>query len=81
MNSLKNDDVCVAERDAQPTDKRATMPQSAAMQPVTQLSPDDVLADEGPMTPHDSSEQPTMRQIEQDTITVNPSADSMESRG
>ncbi len=57
------------------------MPQSAAMRPVTQLSPDDVLADGGPMIPHDANEQPTMRQIEQETITVNPSAESMESRG
>lgn len=79
--SEKKDNVCVAERDAQSTDKRATMPQSAAMRPVTQLSPDDVLADEGPMTPHDADGQPTMRQIEQEAIMVNPSAESMESRG
>ncbi|MDE6139843.1 MAG: hypothetical protein K2F95_02700 [Alistipes sp.] len=81
MKQCNNDNTCVAERDAQTADKHATMPQSTAMQPVTQLSPDDVLADEGPMTPHDEHEQPTMRQIEQETITVNPSADSMESRG
>lgn len=81
MKQPNNNNTCVAERDTQPVDRRASMPQSAAMQPVTQLSPDDVLVNDGPMPPHDAGEQPTMRQIEQETITVNPSADSMESRG
>lgn len=81
MKQKSNDNTCVAERDGRPVDRRAPMPQAGAMNPVTQLSADDVLADEGYMPPHDAAEQPTMRQIEQETITVNPSADSMESRG
>lgn len=81
MKSEYNSNTCVAERNDASVDKRSSMMQSAAQPPVTQLSPDDVLADEGPMTPHDGSESPDRRQIEQETIMVNPSAESMESRG
>lgn len=49
--------------------------------PVTQITPDDILAEGGPITPATEDGSPTQRQIEQDVVTVNPSADSMESRG
>lgn len=49
--------------------------------PVTQLTPDDVLLDGGPMPPHDSRENPTRRQVEQEVIKVNPSIESMDGRG
>lgn len=56
-------------------------PQGTQEIPVTQITPDDVLADGGPITPATEDGTPTERQIEQDVVTVNPSADSMESRG
>ena len=49
--------------------------------PVTQITPDDILADGGPITTATEDGTPTQRQIEQDVVSVNPSADSMESRG
>ena len=45
--------------------------------PVTQITPDDILAEGGPITPATEDGSPTQRQIEQDVVTVNPSADSM----
>ena len=48
---------------------------------VTQLSPDDVLADGGSMRSTSGSEAPTEREMEQDVMTTNPSIESMESRG
>lgn len=68
-------------RKRQAGDTRADMPGQSVTGPVTQISADDVLAEEGPMTPHDSSEAPDMRQIEQEVTKINPSIDSMESRG
>ena len=62
--------------------------QTAARQPeptqeitVTQVTPDDILNDGGPITPAIGDGTPTERQLEQDVVTVNPSVDSMESRG
>ena len=62
---------------------QATVRQPQGMQgiPVTQITPDDILAEGGPITPAPEDGSPTQRQIEQDVVTVNPSADSMESRG
>ena len=56
---------------------QADVRQSQGMQeiPVTQIPPADILAAGGPIAPA------TQRQIEQDVVSVNPSADSMESRG
>lgn len=48
---------------------------------VTQVTPDDILNDGGPITPATGDGTPTERQLEQDVVTVNPSVDSMESRG
>lgn len=48
---------------------------------ATQRTPDDALADEGPICPAESDGTPTPEQLEQDVMTVNPSLDSMESRG
>ena len=62
--------------------------QTAARQPeptqeitVTQVTPDDILNDGGPITPATGDGTPTERQLEQDVVMVNPSVDSMESRG
>lgn len=62
---------------------QAAVRQSQGMQeiPVTQITPDDILAEGGPITPATEDGSPTQRQIEQDVVSVNPSADSMESRG
>ena len=49
--------------------------------PVTQITPDAKHPQRGPITPATEDGSPTQRQIEQDVVTVNPSADSMESRG
>ncbi len=48
---------------------------------VTQLSPDEVLADGGSMRSTSGGEAPTEREMEQDVMTTNPSIESMESRG
>lgn len=48
---------------------------------VTQLTPDDVLADDGAMAATHGDEAPTEREMEQDVMTINPSVESMESRG
>ena len=48
---------------------------------LTQGTPDDILNDGGPITPAPGDGTPTERQLEQDVVTVNPSVDSMESRG
>ena len=62
--------------------------QTAARQPeptqeitVTHVTPDDILNDGGPITPAIGDGTPTERQLEQDVVMVNPSVDSMESRG
>ena len=62
---------------------QAAVKQPQGMQgiPVTQITPDDIPAEGGPITPAPEDGSPTQRQIEQDVVTVNPSADSMESRG
>ena len=62
--------------------------QTAARQPeptqeitVTQVTPDDILNDGGPITPAIGDGTPTERQLEQDVVMVNSSVDSMECRG
>lgn len=59
----------------------ASRPQPAQQTTVTQVSPDDILASGGPITPATADGAPSERQLEQDVITVNPSIDSMDSRG
>ena len=48
---------------------------------VTQLSPDEMLADGGAMQATHGDEAPTQREMEQDVVTTNPSVESMGSRG
>ena len=59
---------------------QADVRQSQGMQeiPVTQITPDDILADGGPITPATEDGTPTQRQIEQDVVSVNPSAAGVE---
>ena len=59
----------------------ARQPEPAQETTVTQITPDDVLTDGGPITPATGDGTPTERQLEQDVVMVNPSVDSMESRG
>ena len=59
----------------------ARQPEPAQATTVTQIPPDDVLTDGGPITPATGDGTPTERQLEQDVVMVNPSVDSMESRG
>lgn len=59
----------------------ARRPQSTEETTVTQITPDDILTDGGAITPATKDGAPTERQLEQDVVTVNPSVDSMESRG
>lgn len=48
---------------------------------VTQITPDDILAEEGPIAPCISGGVVTAEEVKQDVVTINPSIDSMESRG
>ena len=45
-----------------------------------QITPDDI-SDDGPIAPASANGTPSRQQIEQDVVAVNPSVDSMESRG
>lgn len=56
-------------------------PQATQETTVTQLTPDDVLIAEGPVPPAAPDGTPSREALEQDVVTVNPSLDSMESRG
>lgn len=68
--------------DAQKAEQTAAGQQQSMQVPtVTQITPDDELLAGGAITPADEDGTPTQRQVEQDVITVNPSIDSMESRG
>lgn len=68
--------------DEQQTDRTAACQQCEAREStVTQITPDDILASGGPITPETGDGSPTERQLEQDVVTVNPSVDSMDSRG
>lgn len=59
----------------------ARQPQQTQQTTVTQITPDDILANGGPITPETGDGTPTERQLEQDVVMVNPSVDSMDSRG
>lgn len=48
---------------------------------VTQITPDDILAEEGPIAPRVRGGTVTAEEVEQDVVTLNPSVESMESRG
>jgi len=58
----------------------SSAPQETSERTVTQLTPDDLFSPCG-IRSTDADGSPSQRQIEQDTITVNPSLDSMDSRG
>lgn len=48
---------------------------------VIQITPDDILAEEGPIAPRVRGGAVTAEEVEQDVVTLNPSVESMESRG
>lgn len=48
---------------------------------ITQNMPDDTFADEGAMDPDATDEESLRRELEQDVTKINPSVESMESRG
>lgn len=54
---------------------------ATGIETVTQITPDDILAEEGPIAPCVSGGVVTAKEVEQDVVTINPSIDSMESRG
>lgn len=56
-------------------------PQATQEKTVIQLTPDDVLSAEGPIPPAAEDGTPSREALEQDVVAVNPSLDSMESRG
>ena len=55
-------------------------PQQTQETTRTQITPDDI-SDDGPIAPASANGIPSRQQIEQDVVAVNPSIDSMESRG
>lgn len=59
----------------------ANRPQNTQETTVTQITPDDILADGGPIISANGDGSPTERQLEEDVVTVNPSVESMDSRG
>ena len=61
-------------------EKRLTASQSAIGE-TTQLTSDDQLADGGAMPREIAGEATTWRKVEQDTVALNPSPESMNSRG
>lgn len=68
--------------DEQETDHSAACQlEEARENTVTQITPDDILTHGGPITPENRDGSPSERQLEQDVVTVNPSVDSMDSRG
>lgn len=48
---------------------------------TTQLTPDDQLADGGAMPAESDGGATSWRKVEQDTVAVNPSVESMQGRG
>lgn len=67
-------------REAEHDDAR-TPANPSLMGPTTQLTPDDILAEEGPVAPAGEDGGISAEQLEQDVVSINPSVDSMESRG
>lgn len=63
-------------------EKRAmTDSERSAIGQTTQLTSDDQLADGGAMPPERRGGDTSWRKVEQDTVAVNPSPESMNSRG
>lgn len=48
---------------------------------VTQITADDILAEEGPIAPPTEDEPSSQEAVEEEVTIVNPSVESMESRG
>lgn len=48
---------------------------------VTQITPDDILTAEGPIALGGKNDPVSDEKVEEDVVMINPSAESMESRG
>lgn len=70
-----------AARETLREEQRAEAQERTQGKTVTQLTPDDMLADGGAMRTTSGDEAPTRREMEQDVATTNPSVESMDSRG
>ena len=84
--SLRNNNTAAApqagiQSEARSDKQRAANNDASDGQTVTQLTPDDQLEDGGAMPCDDGQQTPTWREVEQDTVAVNPSVESMDSRG
>ena len=63
------------------TDDQTLTAEQSAIGETTQLTADDQLADGGAMPDERGVTDTSWRKVEQDTVAVNPSPDSMNSRG
>ena len=48
---------------------------------VTQITPDDILSETGPIAPTEKHAPVSQEKVEEDVVTINPSVESMSSRG
>lgn len=62
-------------------ENRTLTAEQSAVGETTQLTSDDQLADGGAMPAERSGAATSWRKVEQDTVAVNPSPESMDSRG
>lgn len=53
----------------------------AGVTTLTQITPDDILAEQGPIAPTGENDPVSEEKVEQDVAETNPSPESMDSRG
>lgn len=56
-------------------------PETTEIRTVTQITPDDIIADQGPVEPEPKENPVPEEKVEEDVVTINPSVESMENRG
>ncbi|WP_418992824.1 hypothetical protein [Alistipes sp.] len=72
----------MVEPDKQPhADEPSQDPATNSIGTVTQLTPDDVLIARGPIAPTGKNDPVSDEKVVEDVVTINPTAESMESRG
>ena len=79
--TVETAEAAEAARETLREEQRAEAQERTQGKTVTQLTPDDMLADGGAMRTTTGDEAPTRREMEQDVATTNPSVESMDSRG